>query len=185
MSCRADGMSRNWKVAQRGCRADGMSRSWKVAQLGFRANGMSRRWDIAQLKCRASEKSRKCDVAQLECHADEISRKKMSRKWCEPDRDHETNSFNNNFCLAIIETSFFLVYAILRTLLFRRAPFCIKHKILLRFSVFTLTTWLDPWNVRVLCRFIKADLGLFVRIIDLFQFFLQSPKFLKLPLKRG
>ena len=86
MGCRADGMSRSWKVAQMGCRGYGKSRRWNIARLKCRANGMSRKWDIAQLKCRASEKSRKWDVAQLKCRADEISRKKMSRKWCEPFR---------------------------------------------------------------------------------------------------
>ena len=28
-------MSRKWVVAQMGCRADGMSRNWKVAQIAF------------------------------------------------------------------------------------------------------------------------------------------------------
>ena len=54
MGCRADGMSRSWKVAQMGCRATGKSRRWDIApQMGYRAIEMSRRWDIAQKKCRA------------------------------------------------------------------------------------------------------------------------------------
>jgi len=76
MGCRAEGMSRNWKVAQMGCRATGMSRKWNIAQLKCRATEVSRNWNVAQLGCRATEMSRNWNVAQLGGRAIE-----MSRRW--------------------------------------------------------------------------------------------------------
>ena len=34
-------------------RANGLSRNWDVAQMKYRANKMSRNWDVAQMGCRA------------------------------------------------------------------------------------------------------------------------------------
>ena len=50
MGCRADKISRNWKVAEKKCRAD-----------GCRANRLSRRWGVAQKKVAQMGLTRRTD----------------------------------------------------------------------------------------------------------------------------